>query len=272
MRAVVVLLCLAGCGRVNFGYPVVDCDEVTGSEAHLGPDDHCYVRNDLGQSWADSLRACNLLGGHLATVSSADENAVIASLVRTDPLRIGLTNGLSGDTSWEWGATSEAGIFENWASAEPMLCMGASSTVQIAADGTWSSICNFVGTPMACEIEPWLVDDTTGHGYRISWTDEPWATAGVSCTQMGGHLATLETPAERLFVAALTTFRSPWVGGTTTDGTNYTWLDGSSVVAPMWTSGEPDSGPGSCLLWSANQAFSDDSCSATRTALCERDE
>jgi hypothetical protein len=64
-----------------------------------------------------------------------------------------------------------------------------------------------------------------------------------------------------------------WLGASTTDGTSFVWVDGTSVDNPPWGASEPNSGPSSCVAIDEYQAFNDGGCVVDpKRALCERDE
>jgi hypothetical protein len=271
MRLVVALVMLAGCGRVNFGYPVVNCDQVIGSDSRLGPDDHCYVRNDFMLEANNASDACMALGGHAVTITSDEENSFVAtSLGLTGPTRIGLYTDSDPSMNWLW-ATSEPAVYEHWAAGYPMYCQSYKETGVINTTGEWTSSCTYDALPVVCEIEPWHVDEATGHGYRISWAYSDWLSANARCAEMGAHLATLTSVAERLVVAEIAG-RTMWIGGSTVDGTSFTWIDGTTVTGAPWGYAEPDSGAGSCVALDSKQAFFDANCIEAMPALCERDE
>jgi lectin-like protein/uncharacterized protein DUF922 len=101
---------------------------------------HCYEAVPAaGISWTDAQAACAARGGHLATISSAEEDAFIIALIANNPdfwFVDGFNNGLGpwiggfqpgGSTEpaggWTW-VTGEPWAYTNWASGEPNNCCG----------------------------------------------------------------------------------------------------------------------------------------------------
>ena len=96
---------------------------------------HCYEAVLYpGLSWYDAKAACEARGGHLATITSADENAFVFSLVSDnnafwilDVFGNGLGPWLGGyqedgvqppDSGWKW-VTGEPFVYTNWEDGQP---------------------------------------------------------------------------------------------------------------------------------------------------------
>lgn len=126
-----LLLILAGCGKD-------DPPTRTPSPCPDGTvewNNHCYEAVLApGVSWQDAQAACEARGGHLATITSADENAFVFSLVSGDSTFWYLDyydNGLgpwlggyqvSGAVEpaggWRW-VTNEPFVYTNWEDGQP---------------------------------------------------------------------------------------------------------------------------------------------------------
>lgn len=82
---------------------------------------HVYVAfNDTSiDSWEKAEEYCESLGGHLATITSAEENDYVYNLLKTnyDSAYIGLTDSKE-EGVWEW-VTGEPVEYTNWADGEP---------------------------------------------------------------------------------------------------------------------------------------------------------
>jgi Lectin C-type domain len=96
------------------------CGNLTGSEiAALDlQTGHCYVAWPGPVTWASARRQCESRGGHLATITSANENAIIELLSVVDDHWIGLEvdHGQAVRDHWIDGETVG---FESFASGEP---------------------------------------------------------------------------------------------------------------------------------------------------------
>ena len=81
---------------------------------------HCYMYFDQEAPWTIALGACAALPGdaHLATISSAGENAVVAMLDDgQDDSWLGASDGAV-EMTWVW-VTGEPFIYDNWRDGEP---------------------------------------------------------------------------------------------------------------------------------------------------------
>jgi hypothetical protein len=93
------------------------------------PDGHCYENNEaIGSSntnsWATARDAAIGAGGHLVTITSAEENAFLVANFLSE-VNAGAFIGLSQapgfateDAGWQW-VTGEAYVFTNWNGGEP---------------------------------------------------------------------------------------------------------------------------------------------------------
>lgn len=72
-----------------------------------------FINEDI--SWVDARERCYYMGGHLATISSDEEEAFLEQLADNNNAWIGAYYG--GD-SWYW-VTDEPWVYENWAPGEP---------------------------------------------------------------------------------------------------------------------------------------------------------
>ncbi|MBR7032929.1 MAG: leucine-rich repeat protein, partial [Clostridia bacterium] len=82
--------------------------------------DHLYALFINPVTWDRANLFCSGLGGHLATVSSAGENQIIAGAIKNSGLTGALIGGNDIDEEgvWEW-VTGEEWTYSNWDSGEP---------------------------------------------------------------------------------------------------------------------------------------------------------
>ena len=84
----------------------------------------------------------------------------------------------------------------------------------------------------------WRVEDGgNGHWYRLDSVLRSWTVARSHAESIGGHLATITTPAENAFVKnsvyALGTFSDTWLGAVKSAPTaSWTWITGESWGIP----------------------------------------
>lgn len=111
-------------------------------EGALNWNSHYYSVFDNCKSWEEAAEYCESKGGHLATITSADENAALFSFINQNGYEsayFGLSDSANEGT-WSW-VTGENTDFLNWHSGEPN---GESSTEDYAmfyykfSDGTWN--------------------------------------------------------------------------------------------------------------------------------------
>lgn len=114
-----------------------------------GGNDHSYLLVDVdgGLSWTDANFLANEMGGHLATISSADENAFIFGDlgVGNKPLWLGGYQDAESDepnSDWKWVTGEAWGVYTNWANAEPNNSTGDNEDslafAFFQADGAWN--------------------------------------------------------------------------------------------------------------------------------------
>ena len=81
---------------------------------------HYYKAYDDPMSWTDAKVYCESLGGHLATVTSSEENDFIFSIIRNKTKNIYWLGGTDKETEgiWTW-ITGETWNFANWSLGNP---------------------------------------------------------------------------------------------------------------------------------------------------------
>ena len=121
-------------------------------------DDSNYYLSSESYSWEDANTLANELGGHLVSINSSDENAVIESLSPGNNLWIGLYQNLNASDfsepsgGWEW-VTGECLDYLNWAGPEPNNDNGEGYG-HMNIFGTWSDWNDavYAGLPFVMEI------------------------------------------------------------------------------------------------------------------------
>lgn len=79
-----------------------------------------------------------------------------------------------------------------------------------------------------------------GHRYFYNLTGLPFAAAEAACEANGGHLATLSSEAEDLFVWQLGGYTDNWIGLTDiADGQTWVWITGEPMTFINWAPGQP---------------------------------
>jgi formylglycine-generating enzyme required for sulfatase activity len=143
---------------------------------------HWYKGYEQGVIWRDAKAFCERQGGHLATITSKEENDFIAGLLPTKNSYywIGFTDEEQ-EGRWEW-VTGEPVTFKVWAEGEPNNAGGIENHAMLSpAGGTWIDK-HEVPFFFVCEWEPgtkavgatrglvghWKFDETEGAVARDS--------------------------------------------------------------------------------------------------------
>ncbi len=109
---------------------------------------HEYKFIDEDMTWKDARSACVALGGHLATITSAEEEDFIesqfGSLCKNGGPWIGAySNGAYGGDKddWRW-VTGEEWSYSNWEEGEPNNTSGSEWFASLRASMTWNDLNN----------------------------------------------------------------------------------------------------------------------------------
>lgn len=200
----------------------------------------------------DAEKFCEESGGHLATITSAEENAAIASILPES----GLSYWLGADDSQKEGTftwvTGEPFEFTNFAENEPndvdnedYLTIYASGGT--ASVGTWNDSKGNRYKGFILEIEPLSEVATSRYGdstYSLFEDELNWTEAEEFAKSIGGELVSINDEAEHNFVfdffASHSNKSSCWVGlrRTESDAT-FTWADGTKGYI-QWAEAQPD--------------------------------
>jgi len=101
---------------------------------------HYYQRVEIKKTWEDSKIYCQNLGGHLATITSEEENEfVFNELVKNSKTSCWLGgNDIQQEGTWEW-ITGENWVYSNWQAGEPNngLGRGQHNLHMYNRSGTW---------------------------------------------------------------------------------------------------------------------------------------
>ena len=115
--------------------------DIKDSRSDFGGNAYSVIRSSV--SWEEARLQCEKMGGHLATVGSAEENAFIGSLLGTDETVpsywLGGYRSLSGSEGWQW-VTNEEWSYTNWTDPGPR---SEAMYLEMIADGkdyTWNCV------------------------------------------------------------------------------------------------------------------------------------
>lgn len=233
---------------------------------------HWYQRVELPMTWTDADAACRALGGHLATIDSAEENRWVHGwFAQTSVCWLGARRG--DDGLWHW-VTGEPFTWTNWAEGEPSdtdggeqyLNFGSSVLTFFRKADAWNDhrdtgdnsgwwlthpLCEWeppaVPPPpappsaRAAELPRTLVREFGGHFYARINVDMSWDEAAAVCEALGGRLACVTSAEENDFVCRqFAADRFCWLGGTDAghEG-DWRWVSGEPWGYTSWAEGEP---------------------------------
>lgn len=131
----------------------VPCSGAAANAIWTAGNGHCYQRFDTLKVFADARSDCQLRGGYLVTLTSAEEQAFVWSGVWAGPYTlIGLTDEIDEGT-FLW-VTGEPAIYANWNVGEPNSAAGDEDAVVMALGpiaGGWNDTSVVDHWPYICE-------------------------------------------------------------------------------------------------------------------------
>ena len=142
---------------------------ITGFTNQQNYNGHSYYRSTGSAFWSAAKAACENMGGHLVTITSAAENSFIFNLWPSG--WIGLTDEVT-EGQWRW-VTGETYSYSSWNSGEPNNA-GNEDYVQFVGSGRWNDLPNNQNLPYVLEFE-----------YIVTTT--AWALEATSVTNASGQ-------------------------------------------------------------------------------------
>ena len=118
---------------------------------------HTYYFFSSPVTWYDAKAICENMGGHLATITSADENAFVYSLANGSMAWLGATD-INQEGKWEW-VNGEPFSFSCWAENQPDNYQwndeGQENFLHFYWNGigTWNDTAGFGEYPFICEMD-----------------------------------------------------------------------------------------------------------------------
>lgn len=224
-------------------------------------DGHKYEIFHDTLTWEEAKAACEAKGGHLATITSQEEQKLIESLnTQKSKLWIGGCKNSAGQWCW---VTGEPWTYENWGDGEPnnssnvvagesCVAMWPVKWNDLANSNTYEQsgyICEWEASDVAEETQ---VEGYTGHLYEFytlpesEWESGPitWQQAERRCEWKGGHLAVIESSTENfLLYSAMKAkgYENAYFGFSdeSSEG-NWKWVNGAQSSYINWHFGEPN--------------------------------
>ena len=230
---------------------------------------HIYRVYDVSIPWEEAMAYCENLGGHLATITSREEQAVVNGLLGESCSKNGYwLGGVRTGSGFAW-ITGEQMSYTNWDSRQPdnednredklMLYNYSGDRLgkwnDLSSEGVSDVIVAHGDLGFICE---WDLDEAAsgagagqqqtswqGHRYQVFNNVSAWLDAEAFCEQLGGHLATISSQEENDFIYQFIIdagYTSAYFGLTDRyeEGT-WIWVTGEPVTYTNWHTDEPNS-------------------------------
>ena len=193
-----------------------------------------YVKTPT--KWKDAEAYCVARGGHLASIQSPAENAAVKNLCNGETCWIGF-NDISVEKGWVW--TDGSHVDQNtfpvgatgtlnypWAVGEPNGKPEEKTDVAyMYPSGEWDDTAADEKHPFVCRhsmVRPAPLPFVFVSDVR------PWHEAETYCVAMGGHLASINSPAENAAVQELCRGEHCWIGYNDIEKERvWVWNDGA---------------------------------------------
>ena len=143
---------------------------------------HYYKFFTLDYDWETAAYYCENLGGHLTTISSAEENKFVNELSQSQNIWLGGTD-MSNEGVFEW-LTGETFFYTNWSSGEPNDGNSSGQDyIQMYANGMWDDVENKETKKFVCEWDFCCISENG------SFEDHTWnewkVTNEATCLEIG---------------------------------------------------------------------------------------
>ena len=225
-----------------------------------------FVFYDAELSWIEAKRVCEVLGGHLATVTGSEEMNALANNMPSGTLTGYWVGGVYDGANWKW-VTDEPFNHAYWGTNEPNN-LDREHCVELYREK--KKLNNEAGTSTGrgfiCEFEAYwepvasVVDNN--HLYMAFDESRIWDTCedpigenapttpgSRRCEKLGGHLVTITSEDENRIVTDLVKNQYKnvyWIGLTNTKKDNsqvWAWVTGEPYSSyHNWGDGEPSNG------------------------------
>ena len=229
-------------------------------------------------TWDSAQAYCMSLGGNLATITTQEEQEAVFSYIDKFDIDkdvwIGITD-VNEEGNWSSWITGESMNYENWGSGEPdnggEQDYGAICPVERKgigyniAPGQWDDLSmdsDTLSGYFLLEIDsnikmenenlnenisqniPQDAATFNGHSYYCYEEELSWKDAQNACETMGGHLATITSEEESMFIIDLIQSGDKyayWLGGTDEKEEGvWKWITNEAWSYENWISGQPD--------------------------------
>lgn len=211
---------------------------------------HIYALYDYTSSWTFAKDLCTSLGGHLATITSSQEERLIEDLIglgSKDSYWLGATDLDRNEKDFQW-ITGERFSYTNWYTNQPSASGDRGTKdhfleIRKSYNNKWNDVYNINKTNKGFILEidtgeysPVATQTYNGSQYLLFDKNTTWSEAQVFCEVLGGHLAYANTEEENEFIKTFVkNGQRGWyyLGGQKINGV-WKWADGSKADAITW--------------------------------------
>lgn len=209
---------------------------------------HYYQVFQNPVDYAKATLNCDLIGGHLVTITSQAEQDFVFSLVGTSDTWLGgeLKNG-----KWTWVTGENFSAYQNWLPGQPSG--GETKLGFWEGKGQWNDyrasskniyVCEWenstsINNPAKASV--YGAVKSNGHYYKYYPVGTSWNEAKTYCEKLGGYLATVTSNAENDMVYGLAGKSNTWIGLSDSVKEGYfRWVTWERTDYMNWASRQPD--------------------------------
>lgn len=268
--SVITLICIALCATVSINAESLQAPKTDTAESLVSSyfntvtefnGNYYALYYGIGYlDWYDVKDLCESMGGHLATITSSEEQKFIQSTILKSDNGYGayFIGGEKVDNKWQW-ITGEEWDYTAWEvnPNQPDNEGGKQDKLRIvyAPNDSWNLGWDDIGyaqmptqqvpNGFICEwedeitIEPYI--DNNHYYYAVN-AETTWEDAKKYCEILGGHLATVtDVVEERAIEKTATHFHEYYLGGTdANEESEWEWVTGEDWYYTNWEKGKPD--------------------------------
>ncbi|GFR75816.1 macrophage mannose receptor 1 [Elysia marginata] len=269
----------------------------------------CYKLGYPSLGFFRAQRRCNIDGGHLAEITSQEENDHVKSLLRDAAANIETgayigavwyeENTLSGGSGWEWEENLDEVIFSDWADPawqpDSSSYQGQGYCAMMSQENDWAWAAQDCetreGMVAVCERQPAHEECFQDSCYQLFHDYTYQFEFGHKCKSLGGKALEINSEEESDFIQgfldaaparkdAFGTFSltEVWLGASDSDseGDFRWWSDDSELDFDNWGPGQPNNGAPNgaeenCVVLESSEGWKwkDVSCDDARAVVCE---
>lgn len=215
---------------------------------------HYYKIFNEKLNWNVAKEKCEQMGGHLATITCAEEQVAIDQINKNSS-RLWIGGYRDDNNDWNW-VTGETWDYTYWGLGEPNNSSNVISNEKCVSvwPSYWNDLNNASGEQSGyiCEWDdntPFIAEERaesslTFHGntYKVYNEYLDFDQAKKKCEKLGGHLATITSKEEQNFIEQYVNDKTErlWIGAYRDKYNNWYWVTGEKWKFTNWGDGEPN--------------------------------